>query len=116
MGKGRLWYIGETCWSPRYDENKQWSNIQCIARNDPWFIAIQPFVVSSSLVASLALEKYENKVLRYASERQVFLIINATKHPVQSGTRLMELGFDFSDIIVVTGVMLLQLLPSGGNA
>ena len=114
MGQGRLWYIGENCWT-RY-EIKEWSNILCITISDPWFIAVQPFVVSSSLVISLAIEKYENRMLRHASEKQVYLIKNATKHPVQSGARLMELGFDFSDIIVVNGVMLLQLLPSGGNA
>jgi hypothetical protein len=46
QGRARLWKItGVNCWSNEY-EFHFWSNVMCVRREDIWYEALQPFVVT----------------------------------------------------------------------
>jgi len=45
-GHRQLWPITR-CWSDRYEEHKQWSNIVCAKRFDPWHAVLEEFVMDS---------------------------------------------------------------------
>lgn len=46
QGRGRIWQLTR-CWDDLY-EFRGWSNVQCVLRNDPWFLALQSFIVQEA--------------------------------------------------------------------
>eukprot|EP01033_Poteriospumella_lacustris_P008222 gene8222-5923_t len=51
QGQGRIWQLTR-CWDAQY-EFHGWSNVQCVLRDDPWFLALQPFVVQHAHLATI---------------------------------------------------------------
>ena len=121
MGTNRLWYIGDTCFSNRYETSKGWSNILCIINDDPWNVAVQRYVVSPESIKILAEKKFNNVAVRgdKMNPRLLYFISNGTKYPIQSYVRFMQIANDHNfplEQVYVLDSIFLELLPTGGNA
>ena len=99
--------ISGDCWSNRY-EHKDWSNIMCILKDDPWNFAVNKYVVPDNIPKG----GFEGKVVRIPTEKQIYLIQGDRKYAFQNAQQFMGKGYDFEKVEMINEIAL-NLFPEG---
>ena len=107
-GQERLWYISGKCWHDSW-EFKQWSNVMCVNRNDPWIEVARKYLVTKQSL----LSSYEGKIIRMRSQKDVYLVENGTKKPFMNADAFLNRGYEWRNIIAVDSGITDILLPTG---
>ena len=109
MGQNRLWPISGKCWDPQY-EIKEWSNVLCILRSDPWHQAIQPLVRASP---DMIFGQYNGTVARTHGSKEIFYLENEQRHGFNSWDAFVNKGFKNEDVKTLEGCIMYDLYSQG---